>query len=223
LECDVEGEVNVEGAGVAWEPSDIGDEENDVLYGSPSRPYNDDEAFHFYTRNELRLLKQVDVDLSLVPNAKNISKTHKAVCTSAFVPWEGNNESENLQIERGMIFDTLQELQYLLADYTVRYHKSFTVVHSDKILSYYIMCKQGCLWRVWSRMVKNTGKWKITRVVQPHTCSSAKPKQVHAQCTTRYLGCRILGIVHADSDISVPSLMESIFAFSGYRVKYSKA
>jgi hypothetical protein len=114
LECDVEGEVDVEDGGVAWEPSDIGDEDGDVLYGSPFRPHNDDEAFHSYTRNELRLLKQVDVDLPSVPNAKNISKTHKAVCTSAFVPWEGNNESENLQIERVMIFDTLQEFQYFL-------------------------------------------------------------------------------------------------------------
>jgi hypothetical protein len=110
LECDVEGEVNVEDGGVAWEPSDIGGEDGDVLYSSPSRPHNDDEAFHSYMQNEVRLLKQVDVDLPSVPNAKDISKTHKAVCTSAFVPWEGNNESENPQIERGMIFDTFQEL-----------------------------------------------------------------------------------------------------------------
>jgi hypothetical protein len=39
----------------------------------------------------------------------------------------------------------------------------------------------------------------------------------------RYLDRCILGIVHADSDISIPSLVEAIFAFSGYRVKYSKA
>jgi hypothetical protein len=85
------------------------------------------------------------------------------------------------------------------------------------------MCKQGCLWRVWSGVVKNTGKWKIKRVVQPHTCSSAKPKQVNAQCTARYPGRRILGIVRADSNISIPFLVESIFAFSGYCAKYSKA
>jgi hypothetical protein len=201
LECDVEGEENIEDEGVAWEPSDIGDEDEGVLYGSSSRPYNDDEGFHTYTRNALRLLKQVDVDLPSVPNAKDIRRTHKAVCNSAFVPWEGNNESENLQIERGMIFDTLQELQFFLADYIVRYHRPFIIVHSDKNLRYDIMCKQGCLWRVWSRLVKNTRKWKITRVVQPHICSSVKPKQVHAQCTARYLDCCILVIVRADSDI----------------------
>jgi hypothetical protein len=60
--------------------------------------------------NELQLLKQVDVNLPSVPNAKDISRTHRAVCNFAFVSWEGNNESENPQIEKGMIFDTLQEL-----------------------------------------------------------------------------------------------------------------
>jgi hypothetical protein len=97
------------------------------------------------------------------------------------------------------------------------------MVHSDKNLRYDIMCKQGCLCRVWSRVVKNTEKWRITRVVQPHTCSSVKPKQVHTQCMASYLNRRILGIVRADSNSSVHSLVESIFAFSGYRVKYSKA
>jgi hypothetical protein len=183
LECDVEGEENIEDEGISWEPSDTGDEDENVLYGSPSRPHNDDEGFHSYTWNELRLLKQVDVDLPSVPNAKDISRTHKAVCNSAFVPWEGNNKSENLQIERGMVFDTLQELQFFLADYAIRYHRPFTVVHSDKNLRYDIMCKQGCRWRVWSRVTKNTGKWRITRVLQPHTCSLAKPKKLHAQCT----------------------------------------
>ena len=43
------------------------------------------------------------------------------------------------------------------------------------------------------------------------------------QCTAKYLGRRILGIIRKDSETSVPSLVESIFAFSGYRVKYSKA
>uniref|UniRef100_K3YKX2 SWIM-type domain-containing protein n=1 Tax=Setaria italica TaxID=4555 RepID=K3YKX2_SETIT len=49
------------------------------------------------------------------------------------------------------------------------------------------------------------------------------PKREHVQCTAKYLGRRILGIIRKDSETSVPSLMESIFVFSGYRVKYSKA
>ena len=156
-------------------------------------------------------------------NAKDISRADKAVCNFAFISWEGQNESEHLQIHKGMMFDTLQELQFFMADYAVKFHRPFTVVHSDKNLRYDVMCKQGCLWRVWSQHVRSTGKWRVSRVVQPHTCSSSKPKQVHSQCTEKYLGRRILGIVRADSDTSVPSIVESIFAFSSYCVKYSKA
>uniref|UniRef100_A0A0Q3VTD5 Aminotransferase-like plant mobile domain-containing protein n=1 Tax=Setaria italica TaxID=4555 RepID=A0A0Q3VTD5_SETIT len=72
-------------------------------------------------------------------------------------------------------------------------------------------------------VIRSTGQWRILKVVPPHTCHSSQPKRVHAQCTAKYLGQRILGIVRADSKTSVPSLVESIFAFSGYHVKYSKA
>ncbi|RLN17006.1 hypothetical protein C2845_PM02G37720 [Panicum miliaceum] len=72
FKCDVPGEENVDDDGVAWEPSDIGDEDGDV-YGSPSRPHYEDAAFHSYTRDALWLLKQVDVDLPSVPNAKDMS------------------------------------------------------------------------------------------------------------------------------------------------------
>uniref|UniRef100_K3Z0P2 MULE transposase domain-containing protein n=1 Tax=Setaria italica TaxID=4555 RepID=K3Z0P2_SETIT len=76
---------------------------------------------------------------------------------------------------------------------------------------------------VWSRLIRNTGQWRISKIVQPHTYRSSQPKGVHIQCTTKYLGRRILGIIRADSETSVPSLVESIFTFIGYHVKYSKA
>ena len=46
---------------------------------------------------------------------------------------------------------------------------------------------------------------------------------MHAQNTARYLGHRLVGTVRADSDTSVSSMIETIFGFTGYRVKYSKA
>ncbi|RCV30938.1 hypothetical protein SETIT_6G136100v2 [Setaria italica] len=52
---------------------------------------------------------------------------------------------------------------------------------------------------------------------------TATPKRVHVQCTAKYLGRHILGIIRKDSETLIPSLVESIFAFSGYHVKYSKA
>ena len=68
-----------------------------------------------------------------------------------------------------------------------------------------------------------TDQWKITNIHQPHSCLSAQAKQNHSQCTANYLARRVLGIVQLGSETSVASLMESIFAFSGYRVSYSKA
>uniref|UniRef100_K3Y1J3 MULE transposase domain-containing protein n=1 Tax=Setaria italica TaxID=4555 RepID=K3Y1J3_SETIT len=176
-----------------------------------------------YTRNELRLLKERDVEPPSVPNDKDISMVHKAICESSMVNAEGTSVGESPVIKKGIKFNSLEELKFFLADYAVRLHKPFSVVHSDKNLRYNVMCKQGCHWRVWSRLISSTGHWRISNVVQLHTCRSSQPKREHVQCTTKYLGRRILGIIRKDSEISVPSLVESIFAFSGYRVKYSKA
>ena len=40
---------------------------------------------------------------------------------------------------------------------------------------------------------------------------------------TCYLGCRLIGIVRANSNTSVSTIIESTFGFTGYIVKYSKA
>jgi hypothetical protein len=48
-------------------------------------------------------------------------------------------------------------------------------------------------------------------------------KGVHTQNTTRYLGHRLVGMVRADSNTSVSRMIKTIFGFTGYRVKYSKA
>ena len=46
---------------------------------------------------------------------------------------------------------------------------------------------------------------------------------MHAQNTTHYLGHHLVGSVRADSDTYVSSMIKTIFGFTGYRVKYSKA
>uniref|UniRef100_K3XQ43 SWIM-type domain-containing protein n=1 Tax=Setaria italica TaxID=4555 RepID=K3XQ43_SETIT len=165
-----------------------------------------DDCF-YYTQYELRLLKERDVKLPSIPNDKDISMVHKAICESSMVNAEGTSGRESPVIKKGMKFNSLEELKFFLADYTARLHRPFSVVHSDKNLRYNVI----------------TGQWRISNVVQPHTCRSSQPKREHVQCTTKYLGRRILGIVRKDSETSVPSLVESIFSFSGYRVKYSKA
>uniref|UniRef100_K3XRE7 SWIM-type domain-containing protein n=1 Tax=Setaria italica TaxID=4555 RepID=K3XRE7_SETIT len=114
---------------------------------------------------------------------RSLSMIHKAICESTMVNSEGIPYSENLVIKKGMKFNSFEKLKFLLADYAVRLHRLFSVIHSDKNLRYDVMCKQGC-----------TGQWRISKIVQPHTCRSSQPKRVHAQCTA-----------------------------TGYRVKYLKA
>jgi len=200
-----------------------GDNEGHVDVGSvPIVPPIVEDRFA-YTPREIALLRQVDAVIPAVANDRDISMCDKAVCQFEIPTWEATQDIENPTIMKGMRFSSFEEMQYFLADYAVKKFRPFYVIHSDRNLRYEVACKQGCLWRVWARFVKSTGQWKISRVVQPHTCRTAVAKQVHSQLTARYLSRRILAIVMKDNDTSIPSLIESIFAFSSYRVKYSKA
>ena len=70
---------------------------------------------------------------------------------------------------------------------------------------------------------QSDGKWRITKVVEPHTCLDNRGKENHQQFTTRYLARRILGLVDDNNDISVSSLQQSISRFVRYDVTYGKA
>uniref|UniRef100_K3XRI6 Zinc finger PMZ-type domain-containing protein n=1 Tax=Setaria italica TaxID=4555 RepID=K3XRI6_SETIT len=196
-----------------------GTQESEMLHhvlGETERDFNlaianDDFPNNVFERDEAN----IDVDYVSMGSEDceleedgDISMVHKGICESSMVNAEGTS-GESPVIKKGMKFNSLEELKFFLADYAVRLHRPFSVVHSDKNLRYNVMCKQGCHWRVWSRLISSTGQWRISNVVQPHT--------------SKYLGRRILGIIRKDSETSVPSLVESIFAFSGYRVKYSNA
>jgi len=176
-----------------------------------------------YNEEELRQLQAVHVEVPSVPNFMDISMVDQAVCdTGLSLLDESVVESEDVEIKKGKVFDTLEHLKYFLMDYAVRFHRPYYVSHCDKNKRYTVLCKHGCLWGVWARRLRNE-KWKIRNVKQPHTCRTSKAKGEHAQNTARYLGRRLVGIIRADSDTSVSSLIESIYAFTGYRVKYSKA
>jgi hypothetical protein len=122
-----------------------------------------------------------------------------------------------------MLFDSLEELKFFLADYAVKHYRPFIVVHSDRNLRYEVMCKQGCMWHVRAQLQRGTGKWNITKVGEPHACRSSQVKGVHTHLTANYIGRCILSVVRENSDVTANSLIESILLFARYRVKYSKA
>ena len=53
-------------------------------------------------------------------------------------------DSEEVEIKKGMIFDTLEHLKYFLKDYAVRFHRPYYVSHSDKNKRYTVLYKNGC-------------------------------------------------------------------------------
>ncbi|CAO2150019.1 unnamed protein product [Urochloa humidicola] len=99
-----------------------------------------------YTAREIALMKEVDVEIPVVPNDKDISMCHKAVCNFQLPTWEAMQDVANPTIKKGMKFSSLEELKFFLADYAVQVFRPFTMVHSDRNLRYDVICKQGCMW-----------------------------------------------------------------------------
>ena len=125
-------------------------------------------------------------------------------------------------LHKGLRFSSLRELKDFLQDYSVRHHRPYRVYHSDISKRYTVICDRGCAWRVWARATKDND-WRISRVIEPHTCGTSAPSGIHGQLTAKYLATRITGMVRADPDVSIATLIEFIFSLTSYRVKYGKA
>jgi hypothetical protein len=63
----------------------------------------------------------------------------------------------------------MQAMKIWLAEYAMFHHHLFMVKHLDENKHYIITCRRGCPRTVHARKGKD-GSWRITSVVQPHTC-----------------------------------------------------
>jgi hypothetical protein len=177
-----------------------------------------------YTAIELMQLRSMNVPFSHVPNYRDVSMTDMAICdTGLQMCRKSFYDHENVIFSKGTIFNTMLEMKLFLKDYAIYHHRPYTITHLDQELRYHVICKNGCMSRLNARKRQSDGKWRITKVVQPHTCLSNKGKKNHQQLTTRYLAHHILELVDNNNDISVSSLQQSIFGFVKYDVKYGKA
>jgi hypothetical protein len=78
-----------------------------------------------------------------------------------------------MEIEKGRVFNDLPALKRWLQAFAVIRKRPYKVLHSHMERHYIVVYdKERCPWRVCARKQKISGKWKITRVVGPHTCSS---------------------------------------------------
>jgi len=128
-------------------------------------------------------------------------------------------------VKKGQLFESLEHVKFFFQDYSVRHHRPFYVAKSNKAIRYIIRCQnRRCSWGVWLRRTNSDiHQWKVTRVRQPHSCGTSDIRHIHSNCTSKYLGRRIVSIVWADSDIIVAALIEIIHGLTIYRVRYGKA
>jgi hypothetical protein len=105
-----------------------------------------------------------------IPDCQNLSQAHRAVADGLqfddSVPLINH---DNVIIWKGIIFKTMEVMKIWLAEYVVFYHCPFMVKYSDENRCYVLTCRRGCPWTDRARKEKD-GIWRITSVVQPHTC-----------------------------------------------------
>ncbi|CAD6333995.1 unnamed protein product [Miscanthus lutarioriparius] len=117
-----------------------------------------------YNDVELRQLKAIHVEVPSVPNFMDISTVDEAICDTGLTLLANEvPDSEEVEIKKGMRFDTLEHLKYFLMDYAVRFHRPYYVTHSDNNKGYTVLCKNGCQWGLRARRQRNE-KWKICNV-----------------------------------------------------------
>jgi hypothetical protein len=90
-----------------------------------------------------------------------------------------------MEIEKGRVFNDLPALKRWLQAFAVIRKRPYKVLHSHVERRCTVICdKERCPWRVCERKQKVSEKWKITRVVRPHTCSSHDLGTKHRQLTS---------------------------------------
>ena len=121
-----------------------------------------------------------------VLNYRNVSMTDMAVYdTGLQMCRKSLYDHEKEILSKGMIFNTMLEMKLFVQNYVVYHHRPYIVTHSDQDLRYHVICKNGCMWRLNARKKQSDGKWRISKVVEPHTCLTNRGKENHQQLTAR--------------------------------------
>jgi hypothetical protein len=109
-----------------------------------------------------------------------------------------------------------------LTEYAVFHHHPFMVKHYDENKCYIITCRCGYPWIVRARKEKD-GSWRITNVVQPHTCLTNVDDRKHAQLSSRFISQRLINIIKNCPLMTVATLIEVVMVVWRYHVKYGRA
>jgi hypothetical protein len=102
------------------------------------------------------------------------------------------------------------------------HHHPFMIKHLNENKRYVLTCHHGCPWIIRTRKGKDCS-WRITSVVQSHTCLMNVDDMNRAQLSFRFISQRLVNIIKNCPLLTVAALIEVVMIAWGYRVKYGKA
>jgi hypothetical protein len=157
-----------------------------------------------------------------MPDYWDLSQAHRAVVNGLrfddSVPLINH---DNIIIRKGIIFKTMEAMKIWLAEYALFHHHPFMVKHSDDNKRYVLTCHRSCPWIVHARKEKDDS-WRITSVVQSHTCLTNVVDMNHTQLSSRFISQRLVDIIKKCTLLTVTTLIEVVIVAWGYRVKYGR-
>jgi hypothetical protein len=91
-------------------------------------------------------------------------------------------------------------------------------------VTWFVCDKEHCPWRVCARKQKVDGKWKITKVVGPHTYASHDLNTKHQQLTYTLIAKVFMGILQGEPNMKVRTIIKIVKqVYEGYVITYGKA
>jgi hypothetical protein len=106
----------------------------------------------------------------------------------------------------------------------VKRKRPFKVRHSYVERRYTVVCeKADCNWRVCARKQKAMGKFKITKIVGPHTCADIDLQQRHRQLTSTLIAIKLYSALKCQPNFKVKTIMDMAEKIFGNKIKYGKA
>jgi hypothetical protein len=116
---------------------------------------------------------------------------------------------DNVIMWKGIIFKTMETMKIWLAEYALFHHRPFMVKHSDENKRYFVTCHRGCPWTVRARKGKD-GSWRITSVIQSHTCLMNVDDRRHVQLSSKFISQRLVNIIKNYPLMTVATLIEVV-------------
>jgi hypothetical protein len=154
---------------------DVNIEDDEEPYGiARAVDFDDDHPVLPLSEQEMELIRRLCPDHDpLVHEFSDLSHSQHAYAEGRDDELlEAPKAGDSVEIHKGMVFKDLPTLRRWLQEYSVRCKRPFKVMHSYMECRYTVVCEMAdCNWRVCARKQKVIGKFKITKIVGPHTCA----------------------------------------------------